>query len=122
MLPRKTKTQCCPRSARRIERAHERKAAPRCNGLGNKLRLLLLYTLPLRICRPPQAKGPIARDWRGSLLGHPNPALPQSAFSLTRLFPFDIRNPALASISCETFVGRAHSEGQTVVTIFPPTP
>jgi hypothetical protein len=35
---------------------------------------------------------------RGSLLGCPNTAFPQSALSLTRLFPFDNQKPSLGSI------------------------
>ena len=57
---------CCPRSEPRSERPQERKSA-RLYRVGNKLRFFLLYTLPLRLHA---SSRPIARDRRGSLLGH----------------------------------------------------
>ncbi len=80
------------------------KAAPRCNGLGNKLRLLLLYTLPLRFAGLLKPKAN-ARDWRGSLLGRSsvkNSTLQKSALSLTQLVPFDNQKPSVGPYRCET--------------------
>src|SRR5919106_2991413 len=66
----KSTTDCRPRSEARSERAQERKAAPTWSGLGNKLALLPTCTLHHLSLRASSSHRPIARDRRGSLLGH----------------------------------------------------
>ena len=101
---KKNKDTVLPRGAPRIERAQQRKAAPRSNGLGNKLPLLLLYRLPLMFAGLLKPKGQCSRLERITprALFVKNSPLPQSALSLTQLVPFDNQKPSVSPYRCET--------------------
>jgi hypothetical protein len=66
----KSTTDCRPRGEPRSERAQERKAAPTRSSLGSKLALLPACTLHCLSLPASSSHRPIARDQRGSLLGH----------------------------------------------------
>jgi hypothetical protein len=68
--PRKGTTDCGPRSEHRSERAQERRAAMTSKGWAMSLRFFLGSTLRHSSLQAASSHRPIARDRRGSLLGH----------------------------------------------------
>jgi hypothetical protein len=58
MLQEKQRHSVAPGVRLRIDRAHERKAEPRCNDLATSF-VYFSVQVTTYVCRPPQAKGPM---------------------------------------------------------------
>ena len=84
-----------------MERAHERKAAPRCNDLARSF----VYSYCTRYHLGLQASSSRSQCSRLEIFGRSsvkNSTLQKSALSLTQLVPFDNQKPSLGPYRCET--------------------